>query len=208
MLNVCDVGNLCHEHLEFYTLSSLNYLFGKHGLEIFDIETNDINGQSYRIYARHYGARKPKSADGHGYRRLIDAFMAEAAIKVNTQYFFEGIEENGRAVNNEIERRNELGRKVWVYGASTKGNTLLQYWGLNKEHFIGAVDKSPEKWGKVTVGTDIPIYSPQEFHDMACDYALILPYAFTDEFIKNEANASWRKAGGRFIKPLPRLEIL
>jgi NDP-4-keto-2,6-dideoxyhexose 3-C-methyltransferase len=92
-----------------------------------------------------------------------------------------------------------------VYGASTKGNTILQYYGLNHELISGAAERSPEKWGKFTVGSLVPIVSEEEARAKA-DYFLVLPWAFIDEFLKREQ--PWRDRGGKFIVPLPEFRIV
>src|SRR5581483_3498865 len=97
------------------------------------------------------------------------------------------------------------GKKVYVYGASTKGNTILQYFGLTPDLITGAADRSPEKWGRFTIGTSIPIVSEEEARKHA-DYFMVLPWAFLAEFLERESQ--WRKRGGKFIVPFPEFRIL
>ena len=97
------------------------------------------------------------------------------------------------------------GKEVYVYGASTKGNTILQYYGLDSKLIKGAADKSPEKWGKYTVGTWIPIVSEAEAREKA-DYFLVLPWAFFNTFYEREKK--WLERGGKFIVPLPRFRVV
>jgi hypothetical protein len=94
---------------------------------------------------------------------------------------------------------------VYVYGASTKGNTILQYYGLTHEWISGAAERSPEKFGTYTVGTLIPIV-PEEEARKEADYFLVLPWAFLNEFLRRESD--WRAAGGKFIVPLPEVRVL
>jgi hypothetical protein len=98
------------------------------------------------------------------------------------------------------------GKSVWVYGASTKGNVILQYYGLDRNIISGAAERSPEKWGKRTIGTGIDIYPEEVARDARPDYFLVLPYAFLKEFEKREA--VWHDAGGRFIVPLPEFQVV
>jgi len=107
---------------------------------------------------------------------------------------------------NFIKQEKERGKKIWVYGASTKGNTLLQYFGLDKTLIDGAAERSPYKFGLRTVGTDIPIYSEVEMRKANPDYLLILPWHFIDEFKRREA--PYLMAGGHFIVPCPKFEIV
>lgn len=200
MINVSDIGNLAHEHLEFYTLESLAYLLGKYGLEIFDIETNSVNGESYRLYIGHEGKRDATQA-------VIDAFASEQNILSEVTQFWNRMElTKSRVVefiNDEVQNRF---KSVWVYGASTKGNTILQYYGLDDWLIRGAADRSPEKWGKYMIGSNIPIYSEKDAREAKPDYFLVLPYAFLNEFIEREAE--WRAQGGKFIVPLPEFKVI
>jgi len=191
MLEKNDVGNLCHEHLEYYSLESLKYLFEKNGLEIFKIEENEINGGSYRLYARHY--------------RNGSVNFNEKFTSSDYKAFFSRFEENKMKCVKFIRDESAKGKKIYVYGASTKGNTILQYYGLNYHLIEGAADKSPEKWGRYTIGTWIPIMPEEEARKRA-DYFLVLPYAFLDEFIEREKE--WMAKGGKFIVPLPEFRVL
>jgi len=206
MINMHDVGNLAHEHLLFYSLRSLRYLFGKHGLEIIDIQTNRVNGESYRIYARHFGASV--FPYGGAESRILQREHEERGLDNPLFYakFFEAMEQNREEVVDLVKNAKLLGKSVWVYGASTKGNVLLQYYGLDHTLIQGAADRSPEKWGKVTVGTNIPIVSNEEARAQNPDYFLVLPVAFRSEFMGLEK--AWRERGGRFIFPLPKCEIV
>lgn len=210
MIDVGDVGNLCHEHLEYYSWRSLEYLLGKHGLEIFDVETVPVNGQSYRLYIRHSGSNCPSfkgAAD-----RVRKAKTSELEMRLDQPSFYEGMfarmESNKKQVVSFIEDELYKGKQTWVYGASTKGNTLLQYYGLSFPTITCAVDKMQEKWGKVTIGSNILIQYAGYFPVERPDYYLVLPYAFIDEFVAKEADQPWRKRGGRFIVPLPEMRLV
>ena len=93
-----------------------------------------------------------------------------------------------------------------VYGASTKGNTILQFFKLDNKLIKYAAERTPQKWGKYTVGTGIKIISEKEARKMKPDYFLVLPVAFINEFIKRERN--WLKNGGKFIVPFPKFKIV
>ena len=116
------------------------------------------------------------------------------------------MESNRHALRGFIEEEVSKGKRVWVYGASTKGNVILQYCGLDSSLIEGASERSPEKWGRYTVGTMIPIHSEEEARKANPDYFLVLPYAFLDEFVAREAE--WHDGGGRFIVPLPTFRIV
>ena len=204
-INKNDVGNFCHEHLEFYSYKSLSYLFEKHGLEIIDVQTNDVNGQSDRYYVRHRGGSLQPE---YGAAERIANIKAREVLLDNPKLyttFFQGLEYNKKRVHDFVEYVNRMDKMVWVYGASTKGNVILQYYGLDSTIIQGAAERSPSTCGKFTVGTGIPIYDEDTAREHA-DYFLILPYAFTHEFLEREKK--WRDAGGKFIVPLPEMVIL
>lgn len=204
-----DVGNLAHEHLEYYSLRSLEYLFKKHGMEIFDIEQNDVNGSSTRLYVRLIDNTLPPRPRG-SVQRVNLAFNSELDYAQPEIYqdFFDVMERNKKAVVEFINKAVYEGQDVWVYGASTKGNTILQYYGLDHTLITGAAERSPEKYGKFTVGTMIPIVSEAEARMNKPDYFLVLPYAFIDEFVEREKDQEWRKTGGKFIVPLPEFRLV
>jgi len=192
MIEKNDLGNICHEHLEFYSLESLKYLFETNGLEMFRIEENSVNGGSYRIFARHY--------KGTGI-----AFK-EKYSREDILAFAKRIEDNRRLCVEFIKAEVACGKKVYVYGASTKGNVILQYYGLDSTLITAASERSPEKWGKYTVGSWIPIVSEEEARKAKPDYFLVLPWAFFDEFYQREKE--WRAGGGKFIVPLPEFRVV
>ena len=206
MLDTNDVGNICHEHLEFYSLKSLEFLLERNGLTLIDIEHNNVNGGSYRVYAGLKDGNPPAMPAGAA-ERLAQYRTEEQGIdsEVHAE-FFARIEESKRQCVEFIKDAVSKGKSVWVYGASTKGNTILQYYGLNHTVIKAAAERSPEKWGKFTVGTGIPIVSEDEARKARPDYFLVLPYAFFDEFYKREEQ--WRKGGGQFIVPLPQFRVV
>lgn len=208
MISVNDLGNFAHEHLEFYSIESLEFLFDKYGLEIYDIETNEVNGESYRLYIRHIGSNvKARDPMGAAYR-MRAARLADKPCRDFRFYdkMYKRMAENKERVVNYVKAQVSAGKEVWVYGASTKGNVLLQYYGLDHTLITGAAERSPEKWGKVTVGTRIPIYSEREARERNPSHFLVLPYAFIDEFVRREHD--WINKGGKFIVPLPEMRII
>ena len=192
MLKNNDVGNICHEHLEYYSLNSLRYLFESNGLEMFKIEENDVNGGSYRIFARHY---KGTGITFNENITMDDIFE-----------FVKRVDNSRLRCVNFIKEQVSQGKKVYVYGASTMGNVILQYYGLDNKIITAAAERSPEKWGKYTIGTWIPIVSEEEARKAQPDYFLVLPYAFFPEFYEREKE--WRSRGGKFIVPLPEFRVV
>mgnify|MGYP001350600894 CR=1 FL=1 len=192
MIDKNDIGNICHEHIEFYSLKSLKYLFENNGLEIFKIEENDINGGSYRIYCRKMlnGSIKLKK---------------ENIISMMKKFVYNA-KKNKNEMINFLKKEKKKDKKIFLYGASTKGNTLLQYYNLNTSIIPFAAERSPAKWGKYTIGTGIKIISEKKARKLKPDYFLVTPWGFINEFKKREKG--WLKSGGKFILPFPKLKII
>jgi len=214
MLKTNEFGNICHEHLEYYSLKSFEYLLNLHGFEIVDVELNDINGGSMRAYIRNRNADPSRFADAT-YRELA----AERAQALREQEAHLGLDdiEVYREFGVWVDRIKEdvvgfikdqvgRGKKVYVYGASTKGNTLLQYFGLDRTLITAAAERNPDKWGKVTVGTHIPIVSEEQARSENPDYFLVLPWHFLEEFQAREKE--YLLGGGRFIVPMPHFRLI
>jgi NDP-4-keto-2,6-dideoxyhexose 3-C-methyltransferase len=192
MLKTNDLGNICHEHLEYYSYNSLKYLFEKNGLKIFKISENEINGGSYRIYCK----KKLKKS-----KRIKEKASLSNIIK-----FVQRVKKNRAETISFIKKIISKNKKIFIYGASTKGNTLLQYYGLNFLQIPYASERSPNKWGKYTIGSGIRIISESKARKMNPDYFFVMPYGFINEFKKREHN--WLKKGGKFLIPYPKLKIV
>lgn len=192
MVEKNDIGNICHEHIEFYSLKSLKFLFEKNGLEIFKIEENDINGGSHRIYCRKFkkGSIKLKKEN---VLKLMKDFIKRVKINRNMTINF---------INKKIRQ----GKKIFLYGASTKGNTVLQYYGLDHKKIPYGAERSPEKWKKYTIGTGIKIITEKMARKLNPDYFFVTPWGFINEFIKREKK--WLKKGGSFIVPFPKFKLI
>lgn len=192
MIEKNDLGNICHEHLEFYNFKSLKYLFEKCGLKIFKIEENEINGGSYRIFCK------------KNIKKSI-TYKEKTSLK-DIRKFIKNVKINKEKCISFIDQAIKKNKKVFVYGASTKGNTTLQYYNLDQTKIPYAAERSPEKWGKYTIGSGVKIISEKEARKINPDYFLVMPYGFINEFVKREKN--WIKKGGRFILPYPKFKIL
>ena len=192
MIDKNDIGNICHEHIEFYSLQSLKYLFENNGLEIFKIEENDINGGSYRIFCRKLNKGSIK--------------LAKENVLTSVKKFVKRVKNNKSMTMKFIKKEVKKGKKIFLYGASTKGNTLLQYYNLNNKIIPYAAERSPEKWNKFTIGSGIKIISEKKARKLNPDYFLVTPWGFIKEFVKRES--SWIKKGGRFILPFPKFKLV
>ncbi len=214
MLKTNEFGNICHEHLEYYSLQSLEYLLNLHGFEIVDVELNDINGGSLRAYIRNRGADDADFGDAT-YRALATdrvQGMREGEIKLGLAdkpvyaEFAMRVERIKQDTVQFVKNAVAQGKKIYVYGASTKGNTVLQYFGLDHTLITAAAERNPDKWGRVTVGTNIPIVSEADARSANPDYFLILPWHFLEEFMAREHDYLY--AGGRFIVPFPYFTLI
>ena len=192
MIKTNDLGNICHEHLEFYSYPSLKYLFEKNGLKIAKIEKNNINGGSYRIFCKKNIKKSVK--------------YKEKTSLNDIKKFIQRVEFNKNKCLNFLKKCQINRRKVFIYGASTKGNTLLQYYNIDTKMIKFASERSPEKWGKYTIGTGLEIISETKARKLNPDYFFVMPYGFIKEFIKREK--PWLKKGGKFILPYPNFKIL
>lgn len=214
MLKQLAFDNICHEHIYYYSLFNLKHLFNKNGFNIVDVQLNDINGGSFRVYAMKSKADVSKFAT-QPYRdvcqfRINSLLEYEKTLnldKPETWYdFFNKINTLKEKTVEFIKQEKNKGKKIWAYGASTKGNTLLQYFGLDHTYIDGIAERSIYKFGLKTVGTNIPIYSEQEMRKANPDYLLILPWHFISEFISREND--YLKNGGKFIVPCPEFKII
>ena len=199
-----DVGNLAHEHLEFYSLACLIDLYAKCGLKIYDVTRNTVNGGSYRIFAEHTSSNRHCITE-----RLRDLLLQEDGMNLRALYTYRDLGAD-LAINSHLCRtfiRNAVAnnKQVWVYGASTKGNVLLQYYHLDHTCITGAADRNPAKHGLYTVGSGIPIQSEEAMRAANPEHLLVLPYAFFQEFRERE-NTWLVQEGHSFLIPLPEFK--
>lgn len=214
MLKQLAFDNICHEHVCFYSLSSMKYLLDKTGFDIVDCILNDVNGGSFRIYIRKKSAttelfKTTPYRDVADFR--ISSILAyEKKLKLNDPEIYKNFYNEILNLRDQtlsfIKEQKSKGKTIWGYGASTKGNTLLQWYGLDSTLIDGIAERSPAKFGLRTIGTNIPIYSEEEMRVARPDYLLVLPWHFIYEFCDREAD--YLKAGGKFIVPCPKFEII
>jgi NDP-4-keto-2,6-dideoxyhexose 3-C-methyltransferase len=214
MLKTNEFGNICHEHLEYYSLTSFEYLLNLHGFEVVDAELNDINGGSIRTYIRNRNADPNLYADPT-YRELarerVQA-LRDHEVKLGLddigvyKEFAVWVNRIRDDVVGFVKSQVAKGKKVYVYGASTKGNTLLQYFGLDHTVITAAAERNADKWGKMTVGTHIPIVSEEAARAARPDYFLVLPWHFLEEFRQREK--AYLLSGGKFIVPMPHFTLI
>ena len=207
--------NICHEHVYYYSLTSLKNLFDMHDMKIVDAELNDANGGGVRVYIQKNIAKV--ESFGSSPLRDVCNFRVSSLLKYESIHFDVFDENIWKNFQDKIEdlkdktvsfirQEKAKGKKIYGYGASTKGNTLLQYFGLDKNDITAIAERSPYKFGLRTVGTDIPIVSEEQMRKDNPDFLLILPWCFISEFIMREQD--FLKSGGKFIVPCPAFEII
>jgi NDP-4-keto-2,6-dideoxyhexose 3-C-methyltransferase len=214
MIKQLAFDNICHEHIYYYSLFNIKKMFKECGIDIVDAQLNDTNGGSFRIYCMKENSDKSKFGT-KPYRdvcdfRLNSLLEYEKTLNLNEPEiwldFYKKITELKEKTINFIKEEKSKGKVIWGYGASTKGNTLLQYFGLDNTLIDGIAERSIYKFGLKTVGTNIPIYSEDEMRKSKPDYLLVLPWHFINEFVERESE--FLKSGGKFIVPCPTFEII
>jgi NDP-4-keto-2,6-dideoxyhexose 3-C-methyltransferase len=207
MLEMNAFDAIVHEHLEYYSLAVIERLVTEAGLEIVRGETNDVNGGSIRLFIGRAGKRTISADDDRALQRLrIREFELELDAPAPYERFRTGAERVRDELTDLCRRLVADGKTIHVYGASTKGNTILQYAGIDASVIPYAADRNPDKWGSETIATRIPIVSEEDSRAMQPDYYLALPWHFLDEFLEREQ--AFLDRGGRFIVPLPEVRIL
>ncbi len=207
MLELDSYDTICHEHLEFYSLAVLEKIAALAGMKIVKISFNEINGGSIRCYATHKESGKYYNKEDH--KLMNDIRQKEFDLELDTDKPYVAFQYRIEKVKNELtdllQKLKQEGKKVHIYGASTKGNTILQWCNINNMLVDYAAERNPDKYGAHTLGTNIPIISEEESRAMNPDYYLVLPWHFKAEFIEREKDALEKGTG--FIFPIPIIDI-
>lgn len=207
MLELDSYDTICHEHLEFYSLAVIEKILAKAGMKIFKISFNDINGGSIRCYATHKESGRYYNKEDH--KLMNDIRQKEFDLELDTDKPYVAFQYRIEKVKNELHdllvKLKADGKRVHIYGASTKGNTILQWCNINSMLVDYAAERNPDKYGASTLGTNIPIISEEESRAMNPDYYLVLPWHFKAEFLEREKAALDKGTG--FIFPIPTIDI-
>ena len=195
---------ICHEHLEYYSVTVINNLLNKVGLRIFDHFYNDTNGGSSSYYICHDNAKFKTS------KKIATILKNEKRVKIDSPKTYKNFKERIDKIKNNLtdllKKLKTQNKKIHGYGASTKGNVLLQYFNINNKFLDCISDRNPKKDNCYTPGTNIKILSEAKSRSLKPDYYLVLPWHFKSEILKREKNI--RRNGTRFIFPLPKLKII
>lgn len=208
MLQNLSYDTICHEHLEYYHLAPIEKMLTAAGLGIVDVSTNDANGGSLRVVAAHAGSSVKRTPEARLRIYKMQAAEFEARLDTREPYedFAHAVEKSARDLHALIAGLREEGKTIYGYGASTKGNVILQYAQLGPDLITAIADRNPLKHGGKTVGTNIPIISEADMREAKPDYLLVLPWHFINEFMHREGEFLAR--GGKFIVPCPTPRVV
>jgi hypothetical protein len=205
MLRTNAYDTVCHEHIEYYSLQPVKALLAKYGLRLIDVQMNSVNGGSFAVTAAHDESSLPSN------EAVVDWLIEqEELMGLHTPKPFRDFEE--RVYQHRLSLMNLIrnlvadGKRVLGYGASTKGNVLLQFCGLSTKELPAIAEVNPDKFGSYTPGTLIPIVSEAEAKAMRPDYFLVLPWHFKDNIVARERE--FLASGGKMIFPMPEIEIV
>ncbi len=206
MLEMNSYDTICHEHLEYYSLAVLERIVEEAGMKIFDADLNSINGGSIRCLATPV-ENFSFEHDPRGTLAALRVKEFELELDTDKPYrdFQDRIEAHRDELRDLLRKLRQDGKTIHIYGASTKGNTILQFCGIDNATIVCAADRNPEKHGAKTLGTDIPIVSEEVSRNMKPDYYLVLPWHFREEFLERER--AMIEAGTGMIFPLPTIDI-
>lgn len=188
-----------HEHTCIWSLNALRFLLDRYGLEVFRVERIPLNGGTARFYIQHKGQRPVE--DSVGEQRKLEEFMLHRLGPLSTD-----IDESTAKLHDLMRRLHKEGSKVYIYGASTRGVTIVHAASLDEMLIQGAAERDESKVGNLFPGTRIPIVSERDMRIAQPDYLLALPYSYMPQFRKRERE--WEHNGGRWICPIPTPRIL
>ena len=205
MLKTNSYDTICHEHLEFYSFAVVKNMLEKCGLRVVDVQMNAINGGSFAVTACKAQAKYASNKPVIQWLLEQEKIMALETLEPY-QAFEKKVFQHRESLKNLLESLVNDGKKIIGYGASTKGNVLLQFCGLTSQHISCIAEVNKEKFGSFTPGTNIPIVTEREARAMNPDYFLVLPWHFKYDILERERD--YIAKGGKFIFPLPEIEIV
>jgi NDP-4-keto-2,6-dideoxyhexose 3-C-methyltransferase len=214
MIQQMAFDNICHEHVYHHSLTSMIYMFSKQNMMVVDASLHEVNGGSLRVYIVKQTANP--SLFSTEQLRQVCRYRTESMLKLEEEFdicqvehwhmFSARLEKMKIDTLGFIHHAKAEGKTVYGYDASTQGNTLLQYFGLTNKDIVAIADQNENKWGKKTVGSEIPICSEQAVRDANPDYMLILSWQHVNKFMKREQ--AWLQAGGTFLVACPEFRLI
>ena len=205
MLRMNSYDTICHEHLEFYSFKVVNNLLEQCGMRVLDVQMNAINGGSFAITACKRAARYISNTPIIQWLLEQEHEMGLDSARPYRE-FEERMFKHRKSLLRLIQALASSGKKIFGYGASTKGNVLLQFCGITSSHIPYIADVNEQKFGCYTPGTGIPIISEKDARAMKPDYFLVLPWHFKSSILEREKD--FLERGGKLIFPLPEIEIV
>ena len=200
-----EFDTVYHEHLSYLSLKPLVHLFSNAGMELFDAQMFEVHGGTIRIYVQKAGG--PHEVNS---ARLGSFLAKEEKLGLYSPAAYDRFAKDVEILREELlallSGLKKEGKRIAIYSAPAKGNTLLNYCNIGTDIIDYAVDKSPAKQGFLTPGMHIPVFGLEKLHTEPPDYLLILAWNFKDEIMKQEA--AFAAAGGRFIIPVPKPRII
>lgn len=203
MVQMNAYDTVCHEHLEYYGLRQIQWVLHQCGMKLLDVTFNDTNGGSFAVTAALESAPYKAATS-----RISEILNSEAAFEKLEPYekFKNSVLQHRDALRERLNALSRVGARVLGYGASTKGNVILQYCGLSEREIPAIAEVNPDKFGSFTPGSLIPILSEQEAHALKPDCFLVLPWHFREGLIRRES--AFLNRGGRMLFPLPSIDVV
>jgi hypothetical protein len=204
MLQTNMYDNIVHEHNGYYGIETLQWVMKQAGLEIFDVVINDVYGGSFCVFIKKRDCTQFKTTD-----RFNKLLKLEKKVKIFELQTYKDFAHDIKKTKDELQKLvkkiRAKNKTIWIYGASTKGNTIMQYCEFNKADIVAAADCNSFKYGKYIIGCDVPITDEDTMRKAHPDYLFVLPYSFIDAFMTRENELV--KSGTQFITPLPHVSI-
>lgn len=206
MVDRCEFDTIYHEHLCYFSLTALDNLFRRHGLNVQDVNQTPIHGGSLQIFIeKTVVGKEPKPSEKVS--RILEAERESGMCQADFYLGFGAKVEKLRTdLLTLLRDLKQQGKRIAVYGASAKGSTLLNYFGIGRETLDFVADRSTIKQGLFTPGTHLPIHSPAKLLEVMPDYVMLLTWNFADEILAQQSE--YRRRGGRFIVPIPEMRIV
>ena len=203
LIDRCEFDTIYHEHLSYFSLTALNALFARHGLQICDVKRLQIHGGSIRIFVE---IDKGKAVSGN----VSEILDEENRWGVNGIEFYQdfarGVAQLKTSLRDLVFSLKRQHQRLAAYGAAAKGSTLLNYFEIGSSILDFVVDRSTYKQGHYMPGVRLPISAPTRLLEEMPSYVLLLTWNFEEEILRQQAE--YRRRGGKFIIPIPEVRVV